>query len=512
MSRRLKVLVPTAALALAACAAPAAAPTPAASAAITGEAMYEHIAYFASDALRGRDTPSPGLDSAAAYLVRHHQKLGLEPGGEGGTFYQHFPFPLRQLSAKGTQLRFTTPAGEQVLALGKDFAPGGGTTAPVSGALVYLGSGGDVDGEAGSLSGRIAVFTLPGAGMSRDFRLLRSQQQRIAERLGASAAIHIVDATWTESVLGMFAANATRPARSYGGEAGYPSFLISSAAAQKLLGTAKLSLDALARTPAAATTKPVPLAGLTAALAAPVESLDDATAPNVVAILRGSDPVLKDEYVVISAHMDHVGVGRPDERGDSIYNGADDNASGTSALAEIARAFVESGERPRRSVIFLHVSGEEKGLLGSRWYSDHPTVPLEQIVANINLDMIAYNAPDSIVVIGKDYSSLGETMNRLNAANPDLGLIAADDIWPEERFFFRSDHYNFARKEIPALFFFSGVHRCYHRPCDEPDFIDADKAARVATLALYTIREIANADARPTWVPAGLEEVRALTR
>jgi hypothetical protein len=513
MSRRLKVLVPTAALALAACAAPAVAPAPATKAAeITAKAMYDHIAFLASDAMRGRDTPSPGLDSAAAYLVRHHQKLGLEPGGESGTFYQYYPYPLRRLSAEGTQLRFATPAGEQALTLGRDFVPGGGTTAPVSGALVYLGSGGDVAGEAGSLSGRVAVFSLPGSGMSRDFRMLRGQQQRIAERHGASAAIHIVDASWTDQVFGAAAATATRPARSYGAEVGYPSFLISNAAAQKLLGAAKLSLDALARTPAAAAKQPVPLAGLSAALAAPVESLDEAKAPNVVAILRGSDPALRDEYVVISAHMDHVGVGRADEKGDSIYNGADDNASGTSALAEIARAMAESGERPRRSVIFLHVSGEEKGLLGSRWYSDHPTVPLEKIVANINLDMIAYNAPDSIVVIGKDYSSLGETMNRLNAENPDLGLIAADDIWPEERFFFRSDHYNFARKEIPALFFFSGVHRCYHRPCDEPDFIDPAKAARVATLALYTIRDIANADERPTWVPAGLEEVRALTR
>jgi len=200
---------------------------------------------------------------------------------------------------------------------------------------------------------------------------------------------------------------------------------------------------------------------------------------------------------------------RPARR-DSIFNGADDDGSGTVVMLEIAEQLVS--QRPARSIIFISLQGEEAGLRGSRCFVEHPTVPLEKIVANINLDMIAYNAPDSIVVIGKDYSSLGETMNRLNAANPDLGLIAADDIWPEERFFFRSDHYNFARKEIPALFFFSGVHRCYHRPCDEPDFIDADKAARVATLALYTIREIANADARPTWVPAGLEEVRALTR
>ena len=235
-----------------------------------------------------------------------------------------------------------------------------------------------------------------------------------------------------------------------------------------------------------------------------------ASAPNVVALLRGSDPELADEYIVFSAHMDHVGVGRPDETGDSIYNGADDDASGTAALIEVAEAFTNLLQRPRRSLLFLAVSGEEKGLLGSRWFSDHPTVPLENMVANINVDMIGRNAPDTIVVIGQEYSSLGPTVHAVADARAELGLEVALDPWPEERFFFRSDHFNFARKEIPALFFFAGVHEDYHEPSDEVHLIDGDKAARVARLIFYTAHELADTPARPTWTEQGLAEIRAL--
>lgn len=256
---------------------------------------------------------------------------------------------------------------------------------------------------------------------------------------------------------------------------------------------------------------PRALAGVTVAASLPQQELDQARAPNVVAVLRGSDPALRDEYVVISAHMDHVGVGEP-VNGDSIYNGADDDASGTSSLLEVAQAFASLPERPRRSVIFLHVSGEEKGLLGSEWFADHPTVPLGNIVANINVDMIGRNSPDTVVVIGKNYSSLGAVADGVAARHPELGLTLADDKWPEERFFFRSDHFNFARKEIPAIFFFSGVHEDYHRPSDEVHKIDTDKTARVTRAVFYTAYEIAQATARPTWDPKGLQEVRAMTR
>jgi Zn-dependent M28 family amino/carboxypeptidase len=258
---------------------------------------------------------------------------------------------------------------------------------------------------------------------------------------------------------------------------------------------------------------PVSFSGVTVNTELPEERLDEAMPPNVAAVIRGSDPLLRDEYVILSAHMDHVGVGTP-VNGDSIYNGADDNGSGTAGLLEVAQALASLplADRPRRSIIILHVSGEEKGLLGSRWFADNPTVPVEQIVANINVDMIGRNSPDSVVVIGKEYSTLGEVVDRVNASRPELRLVTSDDLWPEERFFFRSDHFNFARREIPSIFFFTGVHEDYHRPSDTVDKLDLDKTERISRLIFHIALEIANDPARPTWDPAGLEEVRALTR
>jgi len=257
--------------------------------------------------------------------------------------------------------------------------------------------------------------------------------------------------------------------------------------------------------------RPIELAGVRAHFQADARTIEEASPPNVVGLLRGADGELADTYVILSAHMDHVGVGVANASGDSIYNGADDNASGTSAIVEVAEAFASLPDPPARSVVFLTVSGEEKGLLGSRWYSDHPTVPIDRIVANLNLDMIARNAPDSIVVIGQEYSSLGPLVHSA-AADTALGLVVVEDPWPEERFFYRSDHFNFARKEIPALFFFAGVHDDYHRPSDEPDTIDADKAARVARLVFLIAHGIATSTEAPSWSAEGLAEVRARTR
>lgn len=222
------------------------------------------------------------------------------------------------------------------------------------------------------------------------------------------------------------------------------------------------------------------------------------SAPNVIGILTGSDPKLKNEYVVFSAHMDHVGVGQA-VNGDSIYNGADDNASGTSAVIEIAKVMSLARPKPRRSMIFLLVSGEEKGLWGSRWFVEHTPVLLDSIVADLNVDMIGRNRTDEVVVIGKQFSSLGTIVELVACQNPDLGLKAIDDPWPKEQLFYRSDHYNFAVKGIPILFFFSGVHKDYHRPSDEAVTINFEKAARIAQLIALTGLNIANTEDRPRW-------------
>src|SRR5690606_33960211 len=225
------------------------------------------------------------------------------------------------------------------------------------------------------------------------------------------------------------------------------------------------------------------------------------------------------EYVIFTAHMDHVGyagdgVGgcRPQPAtdstpADSICNGADDDASGSTGVLMVAEAFSKLKVKPRRSIVILHVSGEEKGLLGSRWFSEHPTVPLEQTVASVNFDMIGRNNADSIVVIGKEHSDMGQTLARVMTRHPELRFTTADDIWPEERFYFRSDHFNFARKGVPVLFFFNGVHEDYHRPSDHVEKIDADKIARVAKTGFYLAAELANTPARPQWNPESYKEI-----
>jgi Zn-dependent M28 family amino/carboxypeptidase len=227
----------------------------------------------------------------------------------------------------------------------------------------------------------------------------------------------------------------------------------------------------------------------------------DIAAPNVVGLLEGSDPNLSDEYVIFSGHMDHVGIGAPDANGDSIFNGADDDASGTVAVIEIAEAVASLPTPPRRSMLFLLVSGEEKGLWGSEYYADNPSVPVESMVADFNTDMVGRNWPDTIVAIGKEHSDLGQTLERVNAAHPELGMTAIDDLWPEESFYTRSDHFNFARKGVPILFFFNGTHDDYHGRDDEVDRIDGEKAARIARLVFYLGVEVANAEERPRWNP-----------
>lgn len=514
--------VVTAALAIFAGAAPsfaqaarsASAPLPpevaAAASTITIADARPRLEFISSDLMRGRDTPSPELNIVASYLVSNYEAMGFQPGGENGSFYQWYPYPLRRLNAAAARLQLSGGSSPVGLVAGRDYFAAGGTAAEVSGPLVYVGRAPDAAMAAGLLAGKIAVASIPGPS-SRDWRLERNRLRNAARRAGASALVLVLGPEWTADSIARYGESSTRPARSLGNDPAYPQFLLSQDAAARLFQSAGVDLGAETQAGARPDFRPVALGRVTATAALPVEEVDQARAPNVIAIWPGSDPVLRNEYVVLSAHMDHIGVGRP-VNGDSINNGADDDGSGTTGILEVARAFQSMGMRPKRSIVILHVSGEEKGLLGSEWFSEHPTLPLDHIVADINIDMIGRNNPDSVVVIGKDYSSLGATVNAVDRAHPDLHLTTADDIWPQERFFFRSDHFNFARKDVPAIFFFSGVHADYHRPSDEVQKIDFDKLTRIAKMAFFVAWDVANAPQRPVWDPKGLAEVRAMTR
>jgi hypothetical protein len=245
-------------------------------------------------------------------------------------------------------------------------------------------------------------------------------------------------------------------------------------------------------------------------VAAHVESI---LTQNVVGILEGADPVLKNEYVAIGAHYDHVGM-RQGGDGDRIFNGADDDGSGTVANLTIAHALATSPQRPKRSVIFVWHAGEEKGLWGSEYFTNNPAVPIGQIVTQLNIDMIGRSkkegdtkpankdltGPNAIYVIGSKMMStdLGNLSEAVNNSFLKLEFnYKYDDPNDPERFFYRSDHFNYARKGVPIIFYFDGVHEDYHRPSDSPDKIDYQKMEKVARTVFATMWKLANAPTRP---------------
>ena len=469
-----------------------------AAATITAEEMRSVIGYLASDELRGRDTPSPGLELAAEYLAREFAAAGLEPiaGGEG--FIHRYPLNIRMVDTAQVELAVERGGKRETLAFGSDFAAAPGARAEVSGGAVYRAvSALAPDRPDEALRGRVVVTELAGTPGREWASNLRAAHSAV-ENSGAAAIVFVLDPALEPDGVRQLARGF---AQVRGAPAGVPAFYVTRAAAERAFGAAGRTLaDALGAGNSVTVTARVPV------------HQPDIRAPNVVAVLPGSDPVLRDTYIVFSAHMDHVGVGAPDASGDSIYNGADDDASGTAALVEVAEAFAALEDRPARSLIFLAVSGEEKGLLGSRAFANDPPVPIGSIVANINMDMIGRNSPDSIVAIGLEYSSLGPLAQEVARTHADdLRLTVAPDQWPQERLFFRSDHFNFAAKEIPAIFFFAGLHEDYHRPSDQVEKIDADKAARVARLVFYLGHRIATNPEPPQWTEQGLADVRALT-
>jgi hypothetical protein len=387
---------------------------------------------------------------------------------------------------------FGTPAEEEVP----------GVVVLVAGAVLPEGIG---DAE---MRGRHLILLLPEdtAGQSR-----RAQMQMLSDIVAAEpASIMLVsrqsDADWNQA--SELQRQITQPRIPWeSGRRAFPTILsIRESSLARLLETHSMEVPPLPESPdEPATFLQVP--GLELTIAARSRVIQELKAPNTVGILEGSDPTLKEEYVVFSGHMDHVGVGLPNEAGDSIYNGADDDASGTVAVVELAEAFAMLDPAPRRSIVFLTVSGEEKGLWGSAYFANYPAVPVDAMVADINADMIARNWPDSIVVIGKEHSDLGETLDEVANAHPELNMVPMDDIWPEENFYGRSDHFNFARKGIPILFFFNGTHDDYHQPSDELANIDAEKASRITRLMFYLGLEVANAPHRPRWDPEHYAEI-----
>ncbi len=502
---------------------------------ISAEGLRAQMAFLADDLLEGRGTGTRGYQLAANYVRAQFEEMGLKPAGVNGSYFQNVRFRKIELLQDKSSLTLKHNGSTRILTIFKDYVMGGD---PVSadttaeGQVVFVGFGVsapefDYDDYAGiDVRGKIVAAlygapprlpSAPGAHFSSS-----EQKLRTAAEHGAIGFISIwAGKTEQRTPFSEYVRFSRGPALRWLDEKGVPNDvqpkirgsarISSSTAAIMFEGARKSWKDALQ---AAENSQPQALELKTSVSMHRVSRYSEVESPNVAAILPGSDPQLRPEYVVFTAHLDHLGIGDP-VKGDSIYNGAADNASGTAALLEMARAFSELHPAPRRSLLFLAVTGEEEGLLGSDYYAHNPTVPITQIVANINMDEVSflYDFQD-IVPLGGEHSSLGAVADDVAR---HMGLTVSPDPLPEEVYFIRSDQYSFIRRGVPALYIEEGLQSVdpqldtkkmqfdwetqrYHLPSDDMnqpfDFNATVKCTRVDLAVGY---EIAQQTERPHW-------------
>ena len=481
---------------------------------ITAEDLRTRLEIIASDEFEGRETGQPGQKKAAKYIRERFQEFGFEPIDALGGYFQEFKL---QLTYPDT-VKLTV--GTDTLKFLRDmyYFPGFGDMLIETKDLIYLGYG--IDDESYSdykgvpVSDRVLMISADEPSNKKGISYITKTEEKsdwtvdwskkieLAREKGAKALL-IIDDNFTTSVT-QYGRYIKRPNLELGDEpsekGGIPLIFISSKMANRILKGAgvKGGHQKLEKT--------IGKKGktLTQELAVPVtidvkKNREELTSENVLGFLPGTDK--PDEILVVTSHYDHLG-----KKGDKIFNGADDDGSGTTTLLELAEAFSlasKDGNGPKRSVLFMTVSGEEKGLLGSEFYTDNPVYPLENTVANLNIDMIGRidenHAPDSnyVYIIGSDklsteLHSLSEKTNS-TYTNIDFDYTYNDENDPN-RFYYRSDHYNFAKNQIPVIFYFTGVHEDYHQPTDTVDKIMFQKTQKIARLVFHTAWEIANRD------------------
>jgi hypothetical protein len=470
---------------------------------VSAEDLRLRVGILADDSLRGRRTGAPGIRAASDYLVREARRLGLRPAGENGTYLARVPLTQRVTT---TDLTAQTPRGQVPLTrsdalLVSGFAdlpgkPRGTGEAPIvyGGYMVDPGVTAQQELKPAQVNGAALLIRFgPAPGVNAESARPRLPIPALIAPGSLAAAVLLVaegplEPFWeyVQGSHGMIQV-AGKETNEAGG--GPPVFLVSPATAERLLGAPLAG----ARTPRTG------LGTFRYRIQERTESLE---AWNVVAALPGSDRRRAGEYVSIGAHYDHVGVGEP-VNGDSIYNGADDDASGTSAVLEIAERYaaLPAAQRPARSLLFVWHTAEEEGLLGSQYFTDNPTVPRDSIVAQLNIDMIGRNHPDSIFLVGSRRLStaLGDLVEQVNRGQQrPLALdYTFDAPGHPEQIYCRSDHYNYARHGIPVTFFTTGLHPDYHKPSDEPETVDYTKLARVTQFIGEVAAAVANAPAKP---------------
>jgi len=543
MNATRRALVPIAALTLLLALAPLAAAPPAftptavkqalvrrSAETITAAELKDYLAFVASDEMEGRASPSRGLDTTAKFIATMLSRAGVKPAGDNGTYFQKIVLKKEKIALEGTEVEL----GGRRFVFGRDFIarPPAGSA---SGAMVFAGDGWFVKSknvdpyQEHDPKGKIVILTSGALPQGLSYQEIMSGKRgedwvdpvAYAQKKGAVGVITLNSLLTQANPDTM-----ERIRRSAESGSFYPEKLPQMGGGQLPSITANLSLASAifagektsVRTvmmsfPEGTPAKPFALAADKKVQFSIKTSAETVDSQNVVAVVEGSDPALKAEYVALGAHYDHTGTGTP-INGDSIRNGADDDGTGTVALLAIAEALAKAPRRPKRSVLFVWHMGEEMGLWGSQYFTTFPTVPIDKIVAQLNIDMIGrskaegdtnprnkdLSGPNELYVIGSKMMSteLGELSEAVNDAYLKLSFnYKYDDPKDPEQFFYRSDHIHYARKNIPIIFYFTGVHADYHQPSDEVSKIDFPKFERVTRAIYLTLWEIAEMKMRP---------------
>tara|TARA_R110001592_G_scaffold63072_4_gene193042 strand:- start:9798 stop:11468 length:1671 start_codon:yes stop_codon:yes gene_type:complete len=496
-----------------------------------------HIEFLADDTLLGRDTGSDGYQIAANYVKSYFKQLGLTPMGEQAGFEQQVTFRKAFLEENSAKLSVINSDGEVALTFKDAFIMSGDSTSTesaISAETVFIGYGvvsedfGYNDYKDIDVEGKVVVVLTgrPDDLPSEEGAHIGSGSEKLKNAVKNGAVGFITIHTPKRDAVRTFtktASYADAPRLNWLDKDGIPfgkhpqlkggAYISAESAAVLFVGAERTLADILSDD-----TNNVAIKGF--ALKSTVEMTsksrhEEITSPNIIAAIEGSDPSLKDEYVVFSAHLDHIGLSSHGDEEDKINNGALDNASGVAILLETARLLSAMPEKPKRSILFVVVTAEEKGLLGSSYFATNPTVPTSKMVANVNLDMplILYPFAD-IIAFGSTHSSLGPIVA---SAAEKINLSLSDDPMPEQALFTRSDHYSFVKAGIPSVFLMTGfkskdpeidggavfgdfLKNHYHQHSDEITLpIRYDAAASFAEVNMMIGLEIANGDKRPTW-------------
>ena len=452
---------------------------------ITRAEIEAHVRFLASDELEGRRTGEKGNWTAARYVAEQFRQLGLKPAGDEGDYFQRIGFEKVKSATSATLL-----VGKDTLRLGKEVVVMAGGPADVTGEVLYVGYGltnGDDGYKGRDVKGRIVVAQggSPEAKSPGEIFRASAEKRRLATEKGASALIEL----YSESIpWGLVNQYFSREQISL------------PATTEKNTAVAHLWLNN-----ANNQYKQLKEIGQTVTLRTSGRPRTPAPSANVAGIIEGVDPKLKNEYVVLSAHFDHVGVGKqggsPYQPSDSIFNGARDNAMGVTAILEAAKLL--SQQRPGRSVLVLAFTGEEIGLLGSKYYTEHPLVPLKQTIFDLDTDGAGYSDTTIVSVIGLERTG---AKTEIEAGAKAFGLSVFAEPAPEQGLFDRSDNVNFAIKGIPAPDFSPGfkafdqeIAKYYHQAIDNPESLNFNYVLRYCQAYAYTARLIANRPTRPQW-------------